>query len=49
MIPSLFFEDYFVSGIPGFILIDEKGKIIDANAYKPSDPKLKEQLEELLR
>ncbi len=44
-----FFEDYYVSGIPRFILIDKEGKIIDANAYKPSDPKLKEQLEELLR
>ncbi len=44
-----FFEDYYVSGIPRFILIDKEGKIIDANAYKPSNPKLKEQLEELLR
>ena len=43
-----FFKDYFVSGIPRFILIDKEGKIIDANAYKPSDPKLKEQLLELL-
>ncbi len=43
-----FFEDYFIKGIPRFILIDEVGKIIDANAYRPSDSKLKEQLLELL-
>lgn len=43
-----FFKDYFVSSIPRFILIDQDGKIIDGNAYKPSDPKLKEQLKELL-
>jgi len=44
-----FFEDYFVSGIPRFILIDTEGKILDANSYRPSDPKLKELLVELLR
>jgi len=40
-----FFEDYFVKGIPRFILIDKEGKIIDANAYRPSDSKLKELIE----
>ena len=44
-----FFEDYFVKGIPRFILIDEEGKIIDANAYRPSDPKLKELIEAYLK
>lgn len=39
-----FFNEYFLSKIPRFILIDREGKIIDAYAYKPSDPKLKEQL-----
>jgi len=39
-----FFKEYFLSGIPRFILIDKYGKIIDANAYKPSNPKLKEQI-----
>lgn len=43
-----FFEDYFVSGIPRFILIDQEGKIIDGNAYNPSNPKMKEQLLEYL-
>lgn len=39
-----FFKDYFLSTIPRFILIDKEGKIIDAYAYKPSDPELKELL-----
>lgn len=37
-----FFKEYLLVGIPRFILIDKEGYIIDANAYKPSDPKLKE-------
>ena len=44
-----FFEDYFVSGIPRFILIDKEGKIIDANAYRPSDSKLKELIVKYLK
>jgi len=43
-----FIKDYFVSGIPRFILIDKNGIIIDANAYKPSDPKIKKLIEEYL-
>jgi thiol-disulfide isomerase/thioredoxin len=43
-----FFKDYLVRGIPRFILLDKEGKIIDSNAKKPSDPKLKEQLKELI-
>lgn len=37
-----------VYSIPRFILIDPDGKIVDANALRPSDKKLKEQLERLL-
>ncbi len=37
-----FFNDYQLKTVPRFILIDKEGKILDANAYKPSDPKLKE-------
>ena len=44
-----FFKDYYLKGIPRFIFIDEMGKIIDANAYKPSDPKLKELIEAYLK
>lgn len=37
-----FFEEYSLTTIPRFILIDKEGKILDAYAYPPSDPKLKE-------
>ncbi|MBE0423712.1 MAG: TlpA family protein disulfide reductase [Lutibacter sp.] len=43
-----FFKDYFLSGIPRFILIDKNGKIIESNAFYPSNPKLKEQILEYL-
>lgn len=43
-----FFNDYQLKTVPRFILIDREGKILDANAYNPSDPKLKEQLLEYL-
>lgn len=39
-----FFLNYLVSGIPRFILLDTDGKIIDANAKRPSDPQLLMQL-----
>ena len=43
-----FFRDYMVHGIPRFILIDKEGKIINSSAKRPSDPKLKEELNKLL-
>lgn len=43
-----FFKEYQLKTVPRFILIDKIGKIIDANAYKPSDPKLKERILEYL-
>ncbi|MFD2098517.1 TlpA family protein disulfide reductase [Flagellimonas iocasae] len=36
--------DYNISGIPRFLIIDENGQIISANAPRPSDPKAKEIL-----
>lgn len=42
-----FFRDYMVEGIPRFILLDSEGKIIDSNAKRPSDPRLKGQLESI--
>lgn len=33
---SSFMKDYMVGEIPRYILIDQAGKIIDANAYRPS-------------
>jgi len=38
-----------ISLIPRFILIGPDGKIIDANAKRPSDPALQAQLDELLQ
>ena len=34
-----FMDAYKVNGIPRFILLDKKGKIINANMTRPSDPK----------
>jgi len=36
-----FQQAYQINSIPRFILIDPEGKIVDANAPRPSDPKLK--------
>ncbi|MBL4905630.1 MAG: TlpA family protein disulfide reductase [Flavobacteriaceae bacterium] len=35
-----FAEDYQISSIPRFILIDPNGNIVEANAPRPSDPQL---------
>ncbi len=35
-----FMQEYQVTGIPRFILIDPKGNIVSANAPRPSDPSL---------
>lgn len=40
-----FFKDYSVEGIPRFILLDENGRIIDANAKRPSDATLIQEIE----
>jgi thiol-disulfide isomerase/thioredoxin len=40
-----FFKDYSVQGIPRFILIDKEGKIIDANAKRPSNTMLIGEIE----
>lgn len=40
-----FFQDYLVQGIPRFILLDKEGKIIDAQAKRPSNSMLKEEIE----
>mgnify|MGYP000403909361 CR=1 FL=1 len=36
-----FQQAYEITGIPRFILIDPKGNIVDANAPRPSDPRLR--------
>ncbi|WP_084158172.1 TlpA family protein disulfide reductase [Gaetbulibacter saemankumensis] len=41
--------DYKIKTIPRFLLFDPEGRIIDANAKRPSDPELKKQLLTLLK
>ncbi|MCF2491476.1 TlpA disulfide reductase family protein [Dyadobacter sp. CY347] len=45
---SQFMKDYAVSTIPRFILIDPEGKVLDANAARPSSPRFVEELDRLL-
>ncbi|WKD85769.1 Thiol:disulfide interchange protein TlpA [Polaribacter huanghezhanensis] len=44
---SKFVADYYVKGIPKFILLDPKGNIVVPNAPRPSDDKLVDLLNEL--
>lgn len=46
---SEFVMNYGVTGIPRFILIDPKGNVVSSDASRPSDPKLEEQLNALLK
>lgn len=41
-------KNYLVRGVPRIVIVDKDGKIVDAYAKRPSDPKLKKQLEQLL-
>ncbi|POY38595.1 TlpA family protein disulfide reductase [Solitalea longa] len=41
-------QAYAIKGIPRFMLFDKNGNIIDVDAPRPSDPKLKELLNEWL-
>jgi len=45
---SDFVQAYAIEGIPRFILIDKEGKIISADASRPSDPKIREEFNSLL-
>lgn len=45
---SDFVKNYAINGIPRFILLDTEGNIISADAARPSNPELKETLNELL-
>jgi thiol-disulfide isomerase/thioredoxin len=44
---SKFVKDYAIEGIPRFILIDPSGNIFNAEAPRPSNPKLVNMLQEL--
>ncbi|MEO5775372.1 MAG: TlpA disulfide reductase family protein [Flavobacterium sp.] len=46
---SEFIKTFNVNTIPRFILIDPTGIVVDADAARPSDPRLKAQLEGLLK
>lgn len=41
-IDSKFIRDYFIYGIPRFILLDPQGNLISYDAPRPSEPRLKE-------
>lgn len=43
-----FVDEYMIQGIPRFILLDQSGRIINANALRPSDPSLLKELTNLL-
>lgn len=45
---SKFCHDYGINSIPRFILIDPQGKVVDANAPRPSQPELTATLDKLL-
>ncbi|MFN7705872.1 MAG: TlpA family protein disulfide reductase [Chryseotalea sp.] len=42
------YNTYLISGIPRYILIDNRGKIINADAFRPSSKGIKDQLIELI-
>ena len=46
---SDFMKSFSINSIPRFILIDPAGKIVSADAARPSSPKLQEQLDALLK
>lgn len=46
---SDFITHFGVTGIPRFILIDPNGKVVQSDAARPSSPKLKEDLDKLLK
>lgn len=45
---STFFKNLGVAGLPRFIIIDPEGNIVDASAPRPSNPRLKQKLVEIL-
>ena len=44
---SKFIKDYMIQGIPGFILIDPSGNIVNSNAPRPSNKDLIALFDEL--
>jgi thiol-disulfide isomerase/thioredoxin len=46
---SAFVQSYGINSIPRFILIGPDGKVVDADAKRPSDPALQAELDTLLK
>jgi thiol-disulfide isomerase/thioredoxin len=46
---SAFVQAFGISSIPRFLLIDPQGKVVEADAARPSNPALREQLDKLLK
>jgi thiol-disulfide isomerase/thioredoxin len=46
---SDFIQSYGINAIPRFILLDPQGNVVSADANRPSDSKLQEQLDKLLK
>jgi thiol-disulfide isomerase/thioredoxin len=46
---SDFIKSFSINSIPRFILIDPTGKVVSADAARPSSPKLQEELDGLLK
>ena len=44
---TTFARDYSINSIPRFILIDDKGNVVDANAPRPSSERIKDLLKSL--
>ncbi len=45
---SKWVKDYYINGIPRFILVDPDGNIVSPDAPRPSSPQLRTMLQELL-
>lgn len=41
-------EKFQISGIPHYVLVDKSGRVVDGNAKRPSDDKLKPEIDALL-
>ena len=46
---SDFIKSFSINSIPRFLLIDPTGKVVSADAARPSSPKLQEELDRLLK
>jgi thiol-disulfide isomerase/thioredoxin len=45
---NTFMDDYEITGIPRFILLDKECRIVSAKAPAPSDPKLEQMIEQII-